>query len=155
MKNLIIMSITLLLNTTVALAGSPYMATGMKIGEVTDTQAIVWVRLTQDEKRVNFGAPMPTVSYTDAATGEPLDMGYRQRLSNAVPAVAFPDGSSIDTIEGAVPGAPGVARVYYRADAGSEFNVTPWSRVDPQADFTSQFHLSNLQPGNQHSIKVE
>lgn len=133
----------------------PYMATGMKIGEVTATEAIVWVRLTADEERVDFGAPMPKVTYTDVETGEPLDMSYRQRRRNAVPSVEFPDGSSIDTIEGAVPGAMGVARVYFKPEATRESRVTAWQKVDPDADFTTQFKLSTLLPGTQYLIKVE
>jgi alkaline phosphatase D len=130
------------------------MATGIKIGEVTDSEAIVWVRLTKDEQRVDFGAPIPKVSYTLASTGEPLiDMEYRQ--PDAVPAVEFPDGSSIDTIEGAVPGANGIVRVRYKPKDDTEFKVTPWAKVDPKADFTRQFRLVDLQPGSRYDIEVE
>ena len=73
MKNLISITIALLLNVTAVFADAPYMATGIKIGEVTATEAIVWVRLTAVEKRVDFGAPMPIVTYTHVDTGEPLD----------------------------------------------------------------------------------
>ena len=155
MRNLIIIFVAILLNATQVFAGSPYMATGMKIGEVTATEAIIWVRLTADEKRVDFGAPMPEVSYTDVNTGEPVESNYRKRRSDSVPTVKFPGGSSIDTIEGAVPGAVGVARVYYKAEGDQEFKVTPWQKVDPTADFTSQFALTGLQPGSQHLIRVE
>jgi len=130
------------------------MATGIKIGEVTDTEAIVWIRLTKDEKRVDYGAPMPEVTYTLESTGEPIvDMKYRQR--DAVPSVSFPDGSSIDTIEGAVPGANGFARVHYRMQDSEDLEVTSWQAVDPEADYTSQFQLTGLKPGNQYLIEVE
>lgn len=154
MKNLIIISIALVMNATAAFAGSPYMATGMKIGEVTDTEAIVWVRLTADEKRVDFGAPMPKVTYVNPETREPLGK-VRHRQRNAAPVVEFPDGSSIDTIEGAVPGARGVARVYYKTETGDEFKVTPWQKVDSEADFTTQFQLSDLLPGSQYIVRIE
>ena len=131
-----------------------HMATGIKIGEVTASEAIVWVRLTKDEKRVDFGAPMPEVSYTLESTGEPIvDMKYRQR--DAVPAVEFPDGSSIDTIEGAVPGANGFARVHYKTGDAQGFEVTEWQAVDPEADFTSQFHLTGLKSGSRYDVEVE
>ena len=96
MKKLITLFIALIFSVTSGCAKSPYMATGIKIGEVSDSEA--WVRLTRNEKRVDFGAPMPEISYTLASTivGEPIiDMKYRQ--SDAVPSVEFPDGSSIDT----------------------------------------------------------
>jgi len=137
-KNFIALFIAIILIVTLSSCASPYMATGIKIGEVTDSEAIVWVRLTKDEQRVDFGAPIPTVSYTLASTGEPLvDMQYRQR--DAVPSVEFPGGSSIDTIEGAVPGAKGIVRVHYKAEGDKEFKVTAWQKVDPKADFTQQF----------------
>ncbi len=66
MKKLILISIIFLLSAAPVFADAPYMATGIKIGEVTDSEAIVWVRLTKDEKRVDFGAPMPKMTYTNA-----------------------------------------------------------------------------------------
>jgi len=134
---------------------APFMATGMKIGEVTTDEAIVWVRLTATEERVDFGGPMPKVTYTDAESGEPYEVRRGRRPSNAVPSVEFPDGSSIDTIEGAVPGAMGIARVYYKPEGAGESKVTAWQKVDPIADFTTQFKLSSLLPDTQYLLKVE
>lgn len=154
MKNLVILLAVLVLSAACAADEPRHMATGIKIGEVTDSSAIVWVRLTKDEQRVDFGAPMPEMSYTSAETGEPLtEMRYRQR--NAVPSVAFPDGSSIDTIEGATPGASGFARVHYKTDDAKDFEVTEWQAVDPEADYSSQFQLTGLQPGVRYDINVE
>jgi len=155
MKNLIIVFTALLFYTTSGLAGSPYMATGIKIGEVTDSQAIVWVRLTRDEKRVDFGAPMPKVTYTHVDTGEPLDERKHYRMPYAVPKVEFPDGSSIDTIEGAVPGARGVVRVHYKSGTETEFKSTPWQKVNSKADYTTQFRLTDLLPGSQYVVRIE
>ena len=154
MKTLSALCLALVMLATSACTEPVYMATGIKIGEVTDSEAIVWVRLTKNEQRVDFGAPIPTISYTLASTGESLtEISPRQR--DAVPSVEFPDGSSIDTIEGAVPGAEGVVRVHYKAENDKESKVTPWQKVDPKADFTQQFRLSDLQPGSQYLVKVE
>ena len=46
----------------------PYMATGIKIGEVTQTKAIVWVCLTKNAERIGNEAPMPEVLYKDPKT---------------------------------------------------------------------------------------
>lgn len=154
MKKLVLISIICIFGATPVLADSPYMATGIKIGEVTDTEAIVWVRLTRDEKRVDFGAPMPKITYVNPTTRVPLEK-VRHRQSDASPVVEFPDGSSIDTIEGAVPGAKGVARVHYKPEDGGEFKVTSWQKVDSKADFTTQFQLSDLLPGSQYVVKIE
>ena len=154
MRNLAILCIALLLNVGCAANEPRYLATGIKIGEVTSTEAIVWVRLTQNAERVDFGAPMPEVSYTLASTGEPLET-VRSRQRDAVPAVEFPDGSSIDTIEGAVPGATGAARIYFKPSAAGEFEVTDWQAVDPNADYATQFRLTGLLPGTQYDVRVE
>ena len=74
---------------------------------------------------------------------------------DAAPLVEFPDGSSIDTIEGAVPGVAGVVRVHYKPKGSQDYDVTAWQTVDPKADFTRQFHLQNLLSGTQYLIEVE
>ena len=135
-------------------AEAPYMATGMKIGEVTSSDAIIWVRLTKHEKRTDFGSGLPEVSYTLASTGEALEeLSGRQR--DAIPHVSFPDGLSIQTIEGAVPGIDGYARIHYSPEGAADKLRTPWQSVNPRADFTTQFRLSNLNPGTAYAIEVE
>ena len=65
-----------------AAPGAPYMATGIKIGEVTADSAIIWVRLTQNDQRVPDDAPMPVVTYTHAETGEPMEVRSGRRPSS-------------------------------------------------------------------------
>ena len=55
---------------TYGVAEGPYFATGIKIGEVTSSRALVWVRLTQRPARVGIEAPLPEVLYKDSKTGE-------------------------------------------------------------------------------------
>ena len=43
--------------------GQPYQATGIKIGEITDTQAIIWARLTRNAERNSSDAPMVKLIY--------------------------------------------------------------------------------------------
>ena len=54
------------------LAAGPYQATGFKIGEVTDSVAVIWTRLTQRPDRIGTDAPMPTfcLLYTSDAADE-------------------------------------------------------------------------------------
>lgn len=51
----------------------PYFATGIKIGEVTQTEAIVWIRLTENPERIGNDAPMPDVKYKDPKTGKMIE----------------------------------------------------------------------------------
>ena len=73
MIRVLAITIASVLYTTTLFADAPYMATGIKIGEVTDTTAIIWVRLTENAERVDFGSPIPKISYTNARTGKCLN----------------------------------------------------------------------------------
>ncbi|MBT6004190.1 MAG: hypothetical protein HOG79_00610, partial [Prolixibacteraceae bacterium] len=59
----------------------PYFGTGIKIGEVTQTEAIVWVRLTKTAVRVGNDAPMPDVKYKDPKTGEMVERKGRPNVT--------------------------------------------------------------------------
>ncbi len=134
----------------------PYQATGMKIGEVTDTQAIVWTRLTRSQQRVGSEAPMPEFLYrtpgndalVEAAGGPSFPVDW-------VPVVQYPDGFTIDTIEGAVTGASGETRVLYRAGDSDNWQSTDWAAVDNGRDFTRQFTLTGLLPATEYALRVE
>ncbi|MFQ5810427.1 MAG: hypothetical protein ACE5JM_12485, partial [Armatimonadota bacterium] len=58
----------LLLACAAAMAGAealPCQATGIKIGEVTDTSAIVWTRLTRKPERNSGDLPMVSFTYEE------------------------------------------------------------------------------------------
>jgi alkaline phosphatase D len=129
----------------------PYQATGFKICEVDQDSAIVWARLTRDSERVNEPAPMPIVTYRNQA-GEVIEPRGRQR--DAIPTVEYPDGASVETIEGAVPGAEGEVRVRYRVAGEQDWRQTAWHSVDPDSDFTSQIKLGNLEPAVTYEVEV-
>jgi len=138
---------------THGVAEGPYFATGIKIGEVTSSRALVWVRLTQRPARVGIEAPLPEVLYKDSKTGELFER--TRGHPDADPLVMYPEGSNIDTIEGAVPGVPGQARVLYRHEGKTEWNSTSWRSVDPERDYTHQFELSALEPNTCYTLRVE
>jgi len=136
-----------------AVSSGPYQATGIKIGEVTDRTAIVWMRLTRNPQRVGAEAPMPEILFRDPNTGELIDRSSRRR--NAKPIANFPGGSTIQTIEGAVPGAPGIVRVLYRVQGASDWSATNWQAADPKRDYTRQFTLTGLQPNTKYQVRAE
>ena len=136
-----------------SLSNGPYQATGIKIGEVTDNAAIVWTRLTRHPERVGTQAPMPQILYRDPKTGELTDK--RKGRPNLPPVVSFPEGSTIQTIEGAVQGAPGTVRVLYKIKGASDWKSTNWKAVDPQRDYTGQFKLTGLKPNAEYQVRVE
>ncbi len=128
----------------------PYMATGVKIGEVTGTSAIVWTRLTRAEHRIAADAPIPTVKYRDSKTGEIATEGNSR---DRVPIVEYPNGATVDQLEGAAPGLAGRVSIRY-----SEEGLDSWSStsglVDPERDYVHQFVLTYLKPNTRYEFDV-
>ena len=115
---------------TLRAAGNPpYQATGIKIGEVTSNSAIIWTRLTANAERIGKEGGMPEALYLNSDTGE---YESKSGLRDAIPKVIFPEGKSVSTIEGAVPGMSGKVRVVYKTPAESEWQKTAWQNVDAE-----------------------
>lgn len=130
----------------------PYLATGIKIGEVTQTEAIVWVRLTENPVRIGSDALMPDVKYKDPKTGEMIE---RKGRPDTTPVVTYPEGYTIKTIQGATPGVDGKVRLKYRTKDAQNWMDIGWQSVDPTKDFTHQFKLSGLSAGSAYELLVE
>jgi alkaline phosphatase D len=158
MRNFVTLAIAALLvvifltgQVSLASAEGPYQATGFKVGEVTETTAIVWTRLTLREERNPSDAPMVKFVYAKPAAG-----GSSQALKRAkVVDVEYPDGGTVADIRDAVPGTKGVVRVRYKKADAAEWTTTQWSAVDPDRDFTRQFLLEGLTPNARYEVKIE
>jgi alkaline phosphatase D len=135
----------------------PYQATGFKIGEVTGTDALIWTRLTRSAKRVGADMPMPIFLYRNPDTGELIEgpESLTPNVGTWDSVFHYPPGATIDTIEGAVPGAPGRVRVRFRPVDQSTWRSTKWLNVDTERDFTRQIKLSGLTPATSYEIVVE
>jgi len=144
--------LTFLISCQSGTTEGPWMATGIKIGEVTQSEAIVWVRLTENPERVGNEAPMPDVKYLDPESGELLKPSGRPDMT---PVVNYPEGYSIRDIQGACPGTHGMARIRYKTADEQQWKSLDWKRVDPEKDFTSQFLLSGLTAGQSYELVVE
>jgi alkaline phosphatase D len=97
-------------------------ASGVKVGEVTDSSALIWTRLTAKTKRNADG---------------PKHVG-RPAKDDAVPADAA-------KLLGACPGAPGRLRVRYGAKPDlADAKATEWVEVSAKTDFSHQFALKEL-----------
>lgn len=138
----------------------PYQATGLKIGEVTGSQAIIWTRLSKDSLRVNEQAPEPKILYQDDSTGEwhPVDYfkkKYRQDRPDRKVKVIYPEGYDVHSIDGAVPGTLGELRIAWMEAGAGNWKFTPWQSVDSVGDYTAQFILKDLKAGTQYTVKAE
>lgn len=130
----------------------PYLATGIKIGEVTQTDAIVWVRLTETPVRVGNDAPMPDIKYKDPKTGELKNL---TGIPDLTPVVAYPKGYTIKNIQGATPGSEGKVRLKYKRIDEQNWTQLDWQTVDPEKAFATQFKLSGLNAGEKYKLLVE
>jgi alkaline phosphatase D len=126
-------------------AGEPFQATGFKVGEVTDSSAIVWTRLTLREQANPADGPMVEIETSGKGKGK----------GKAVTGVRYPEGMSVADIRDAVPGVGGETRVRYRVKRGGEWQETAWGEVDAAADFTRHFTLKGLAPGTGYELEVE
>lgn len=106
-------------------------ATGVKVGEVTDTSAIVWMRLTANAGRNADG----------------------QYIRNTAP---LPENVRIEQLRGACPGAAGRVRLRY-ADNEDLQNATStdWHNVTARTDFSHQFRLTNLRANTTYYFAAE
>jgi alkaline phosphatase D len=130
------------------------MATGIKIGEVDQTSAIIWVRLTQREQRIGEGAPVPEILYLNPETGAYEPRRSQGRASRR-PKVIFPEGTDIHSIEGATPGARGRVRLKYRKNGATAWQQVDWQAVDPEKDYVHQFRIKGLDSGAVYAVTVE
>lgn len=131
----------------------PYMATGIKIGEVSQTEAIVWVRLTENSARIGNDAPLPDVKYIDPETGE---LTERKNRPDRTPVLTYPEGYTIKTIQGATSGSEGWVRIKYRAKGEEEeWTQMDWFPVVAERDYAHEFELSGLSPAKAYELIVE
>jgi len=132
----------------------PYMATGIKIGEVTQNSAIVWTRLTKNPDRVGNDAPLPAVLYKNPETGE-IEKRRGGRRPDITPVVNFPEGYTIDNIQGATTGSEGEVRLKYKEKGNQEWKTIDWQQVNPERAFTCQFEITGLEAGIEYELLVE
>ena len=112
-------------DTVVPSPTAPFQATGFKIGEVTDSTAIIWTRLSQRAKPNPATAPMVRFIREEADGGTRRIVGVR-----------YPDGGTVADIRFAVPGIGGQVRVRYRPEEELSWQNTAWKDVDSRRDFT-------------------
>ena len=121
---------------------APYNASGERVGEVTDSSAIVHTRLTAAPTRNNRGYSFPVWSHN-------LSLEQKKLLR-------IPDGMDIADLEGACPGLAGRARLLYGVHPQlAQSQMTDWTEVGPETDFTHQFSIGDLTSDTVYYYAVE
>jgi alkaline phosphatase D len=110
-------------------------ASGIKIGEVTDSTALVWGRLTTQAARNTMGSNL---------------VGHIRRHEEP------PEAGDPTQLAGACPGATGKIRVRYGTSEDlSAASETPWVDVSSQTDYSHSFQLSGLRSATVYHVAVE
>lgn len=108
-------------------------ATGVRVGEVTDTSAIVLMRLT--------AAAGPNAGGKDLPPGKPMRLPKEMRVQD---------------LRGACPGAAGRVRLRYSTNSDlSGAKTTDWADVAAATDFSRQFRLTELRPDTVYHYTAE
>lgn len=134
LRSALIVALALLAGCRPSVIEETRQATGIKIGEVHPTSAIVWTRVTAKAQRNSEG---------EVRRGRPDRHNPELDLDPT-------------TLEGAVPGAEGRVRVRYGTTldlaAAAE---TAWRDVRPEDDYTAQFRLEDLEPWTLYYVEVQ
>jgi alkaline phosphatase D len=113
-----------------------FLASGVRVGEVAATSAVVWTRTTAEPRR------------------------RAGREVSGRPVVTLAAGVNVSSLEGAVPGADGEVRVTLR-DAeppggnGHPARVSGWLPTDSERDFTLQAAFDGLTPDTVYLVTVD
>ena len=141
--SLLLMPVMVAVCTATAAADTVYMANGIKIGEVTPDAAIVWTRLTRSAERNVSGAAFPEVAGKERAGGD-------------LSVMEITGGRTLEDMEGATPGAPGLVRVTYWPEDAPEYKVeSDWRAVDENRDCTCPFPLTGLTAHTRYVVLAE
>ena len=123
-----VLVVLFLVATAPAAAAGPQLALGFKVGEVTDTSAIVWTRLTK------------------VAKANPAKLGEN-------PPRSVPD-SEIANLPGAVPGMAGSAMLAVSTKPDFADAKSYSAQVSADTDFTHQWRLADLRPATKYYLRV-
>lgn len=137
----------------------PFLGNGIKIGEVTDTSAVVWVRLTETKGLNRDGVPWATgdVPVRENNPDSPDRPGMETATSDDPYYRQVPEGRSLSDMANGVPGSPGRVRIkvapLQRVDQGVKGTMT--YRVSSDRDYTLQLPLPGIRPNTRYQVSVE
>lgn len=113
-----------------------HLGMGLRVGEVTQTSAIVWTRLTATAERNHEG-------FREPKKRQPRKKKY---VPSTVP---------VAKRHGEISGAAGQVRLSWHKRGGVRTRMTPWIDVTGRTDFVHQFRIEKLQPGTEYLLRVE
>lgn len=127
----------------------PQLANGSRNSWADQTSIVIWTRTTQNAEMVS-GKEFKEVSAK--LESEIRDSGKEERyLSAQVPA-----GTRLNEMLGACPGMSAEVRLsYHPKNQPEEIIRTPWKKTQAASDFTAQWKLNQLKPGERYTTLIE
>ncbi len=117
-------------------AAAPYLAMGLKVGEVTPNSAIIWSRATAKAERKQDG---------ERRVGTPR--GRNAEMTEEI---------DVNGLEGSVPGAAGQMRFGWSSQVDwSDIQYSDWTNVNADGDFCHQIQVTDLQPNTKYYVRAE
>lgn len=111
--------------------GGVFLASGVRVGEVSANSAVFWTRTTAEPQR---------------RAGKEI---------SGRPVVTLAPGVDVSTLEGAVPGAAGEVRfTVRRRDGSGEARIVDWQPTEFDRDFTRQILLDGLAADTPYVVTV-
>lgn len=133
-----------------AQANSPQLGNGTRNGWADQTSIVIWTRTTRNAEMAADGPDFKKVSAKIEA--EIRASGDDARFLTE----QLADGTELDQMLGACPGAPGQVRLSYHPEAKPDQVMrTDWQTTHADQDFTAQWRLEDLEPGTKYITKLE
>lgn len=122
----------------------PQQANGLKIVEVGQHSARIWVRATR-WALPNLG-DLPAVEFP--AVPDRTQPNHRKRIHPILP------DSGVDGLQYAVPGVAAEVRVGYRSGS-ADWSYSDWGAVDANRDYSALVDIADLQPGKVYALHTQ
>ncbi|MGI9470236.1 MAG: family 16 glycoside hydrolase [Rubripirellula sp.] len=131
-------------------ANGPFLGNAMRNSWADQTSIVLWTRTTRDREMNTTGPRFRSISKGDASKlakqTDPEDLLSAQ----------LPDGSELDEMFGACPGAEGEVRLtYFPKLQRRSPKTTEWIATQASQDFTTQWELKDLKPGTRYAAVIE
>ncbi len=130
-------------------SSEPQQASGMKIVEVDQDSARVWVRATR-WPLANLG-DLPAVTFPPQVTS---DNGTPSKARNKHAIGPILPETGADGLQYAVPGVAAEVRVGHNSGSG-QWHYSEWVSVTASTDYTALVELNDLQPGASYALRTQ
>lgn len=128
-----IIVLTLLLSDVKAQNDRVYFTTGLKIGELTDTSAVIWTRLNKAPK--------------------PVPVTHQRKQAPFKSPLSFNNDIAVQNMDGAVEGVFGQVRITIKSP--DTLVTTGWQFVSSYKDYTFKSKIVGLKPNQSYHIFLE